>query len=169
MEQRMWLSASLVVLLGVGVALTPFALPALDSDLGMGGVPAWEWTEARAVRHVAPAGAIVVGGLLLLAARRWLRVVGGLLAAAGGVWVTIAPVVLGKVTAEELPATVDVVRRLSHHFGAGALVVLVAGFLLGRLWQSWRRDRTPLPLPSAPAWESQRQSAPEPVERRPVG
>lgn len=167
MTQRMRLSGSLVILLGVGVALTPFVLPGIDSDLGMGGVAAWEWTEERAVRHVAPGSAIVLGGLLLFAIRRWVQVLGTLLAVGGGVWVTIAPVVLGRVNAEELPAAVDVVRRLSHHFGAGTLVVLVAGFLLGRLWQSWRRDRTPIPLPSSPAWEPQREPASEPARTQP--
>lgn len=120
----------LIVLGAIGLVL-PFVGPLFD--FGMGPDPAWVLTEARVVRHVVPGAAIIVGGVLLLPRSRVSRVLGGVLAVAGGVWLTVAPVVLGRVVADAPPALVDVLRPLAYHFGTGLLITALAAFGLGAL------------------------------------
>lgn len=118
----------LIVLGGIGLVL-PFAGPVFG--FGMGPDPAWVVTEARVVRHVVPGLGIVVGGALLLPRSRWSHVIGGILAVVGGVWITVAPVVLGRVVADAPPAPIDVLRPLAYHYGTGLLITALAAFGLG--------------------------------------
>jgi hypothetical protein len=119
----------LLIVLGViGLAL-PFVGPTFG--FGMGPDPAWVLTEARLVRHVVPGLAIIVGGLLLLPRSRPSHVLGGILAVVGGVWITVAPVVLGRVVADSPPALIDVLRPLAYHFGTGLVITALAAFVLG--------------------------------------
>lgn len=169
MQRRMWLAGVLLVLAGLAIALVPFALPAVDRDLGTGTAGAWEWTTDRGVRQVAGGTAVAIGGLLVLGKRRWIAVIGSLLAAGGGAWVAVAPAVLGEVGGTAPAETAEIVRALAHTAGAGGLVLLAAGFMLGRLWQHWRFERTPVPLPSVQGWQEApgTQAGREPVARGP--
>lgn len=119
----------ILILLGAVAVALPFVGPLFN--FGMGPDPAWIVTEARVVRHVIPGAAIILGGILLLPRARPSHVLGGLLAVAGGLWLTVAPVVLGRVTADAPPALVDVLRPLLYHFATGAVIVAFAAYALG--------------------------------------
>lgn len=119
---------SLIVLGAIGLLL-PFVGPLFG--FGMGPDPAWVLTEARLIRHVIPAVAIIAGGVLLLPRSRSSHVLGAVFAVVGGVWVTVAPVVLGRVVDDTPPALIDVLRPLAYHFGTGVLVTALAAFALG--------------------------------------
>lgn len=164
MQRRMWVTGILLVVAGAGIALVPFVLPALDTELGTGTAGAWEWTRERGLRQVVAGGAVALGGILVLVRRRWVAALGGLVAAAGGAWVAVAPVTLGPVDAAGRPETLEVVRDLAHATGSGGLILLGAGFVLGRLWQHWRFERTPIPLPSQ-QWAAADAAGNEPVAR----
>lgn len=122
----------ILVVLGIFAGTVAFWAPAVDPQFGMGKVPAWEWTGERFIRHVVPAVAVVVGGLLLFARSLLARVAGSLVALVGAVWIVIAPVVLGTLAQDGTFApAADVTRKLAHHFGIGSLIIAVAGFALG--------------------------------------
>lgn len=118
----------LIVLGTFGLAL-PFVGPLFD--FGMGPDPAWIVTEARVVRHVVPGIAIILGGILLLPRARSGHVIGGLLAVVGGIWLTVAPVVLGRVTADSPPALMEMLRPLLYHYATGLIIVGLAAYALG--------------------------------------
>lgn len=119
---------SLIVLGVIGLGL-PLVGPLFG--FGMGPDPAWVLTQARLVRHVVPGIAIIAGGVLLLPRSRPSHVLGGILAVVGGVWITVAPVVLGRVVADTPPPLIDVLRPLAYHFGTGLLITALAAFGLG--------------------------------------
>ncbi len=128
----------LLVLLGVFGVVIPFVGPLFD--FGMGPEPAWTVTTARLVRHVVPGVAVILGGLMLLfPGARASRALGVSLALLGGIWLTVAPVVLGRIP-EGMPALIDVLRPLAYHYGTGLLITAALGaFALGRL--SGRRSK----------------------------
>lgn len=117
-----------LVLLGAFGLIIPFVGPLFD--FGMGPEPAWVITMSRIVRHVIPGVAVILGGLMLFA--RASRGVGITLAILGGTWLTVAPVVLGRM-AEAPPAFIDVLRPLAYHYGTGLLITALAAFALGRM------------------------------------
>jgi hypothetical protein len=123
-----------IIILGLFAGTVAFWAPAVDPQFGMADVPAWQWTAERAVRHVLPAAAIVVGGALLVLPRRASQITGITLAALGAIWVTIAPIALGTLKSESTwePGMV-VGRKLAHHFGIGPVILGVAMFALGWL------------------------------------
>lgn len=123
-----------IIVLGVFAGTVAFWAPAVDPQFGMADVPAWEWTSERAVRHVIPAVAIVLGGALLLLRNRAAQVFGIVVAALGAIWITIVPIALGTLKSESVwePGVV-VARKLAHHFGIGPLILAVAAFALGAL------------------------------------
>lgn len=128
----------LLIVLGVANLVLPFVGPTFG--FGMGPDPAWALTGSRIVRHIIPDAAIIAGGIMLLPSARASRVVGGYLAVLGGVWLTVAPIVLGPVSGEA-PAIVDVARRLSYHFGTGAIIIALAAFALGAASGRWATER----------------------------
>lgn len=119
---------ALLVLLGAFGLIIPFVGPLFD--FGMGPEPAWVLTTSRLVRHVIPGVAVILGGLLLFS--RATRGLGVALAVVGGTWMTIAPVVLGRVSGGP-PALIDVLRPLTYHYGTGLLITALAAFALGRI------------------------------------
>lgn len=118
-----------LIVLGAIALLLPFVGPLFG--FGMGPDPAWVLTEERFNRHVIPGIAIIAGGALLLPRSRSSHVVGAVLAVVGGVWITVAPVVLGRVVADTPPPLIDVLRPLAYHFGIGVLITALAAFALG--------------------------------------
>lgn len=119
----------LIVLFGLFGIVLPFVGPLFG--FGMGPDPAFALTEARIVRHLIPGAAIVVGGIMLLPSVRASRIVGGVLAVAGGAWLTVAPVVLGRVTADAPPTLLEMARPLAYHYATGLLITGLAAFALG--------------------------------------
>ncbi len=104
----------------------------------MGPEPAWVLTTSRLVRHVIPGVAVILGGLMLFS--RATRGLGVALAVVGGAWMTVAPVVLGRVSGEP-PALIDVLRPLAYHYGTGLLITALAAFALGRLSKARTAER----------------------------
>lgn len=131
--------ASLIIVLGLFVGIIPFVGPLFD--FGMGPEPAWVMTMSRFVRHVVPAAAIVIGGFMLMPRARSWRAAGATAAMLGAIWVTIAPIVLGR-GGEGVPALIDIVRPLVYHFGTGVIIAILAGYAAGLLP---RRKRTESP------------------------
>lgn len=124
----MAIAGVLLVLLGAFGLIIPFVGPLFD--FGMGPEPAWVLTTSRLVRHVIPGVAVILGGLLLFS--RATRGLGVVLAVLGGTWMTVAPVVLGRVSGGP-PALIDVLRPLTYHYGTGLLITALAAFALGRI------------------------------------
>ncbi len=132
--------ASIIILLGLFVGIIPFVGPLFD--FGMGPEPAWVMTLSRFVRHVLPAAAIVIGGVMLMPRARSWRATGATLAMLGGIWVTIAPIVLGR-GGEGVPALIDIVRPLVYHFGTGVIIAILAGYAAGLLPGRDRAETAP--------------------------
>ncbi len=126
----MAIAAILIVLLGAFGLIIPFVGPLFD--FGMGPEPAWVLTTSRLVRHVLPGVAVILGGLMLFSRAHASRVLGVTLVLVGGAWMTVAPVVLGRVTGEP-PPLIDVLRPLAYHYGTGLMITTLAAFALGRL------------------------------------
>ena len=124
----MAIAGALLVLLGAFGLIIPFVGPLFD--FGMGPEPAWVLTTSRIVRHVIPGVAVILGGLLLFS--RAARGGGVALAVLGGTWMTVAPVVLGRMSGSP-PAFIDVLRPLTYHYGTGLLITALAAFALGRM------------------------------------
>lgn len=123
-----------LILLGAFGLIIPFVGPLFD--FGMGPEPAWVITMSRIIRHVIPGVAVILGGLMLFSGGRAYRGVGVTLAILGGIWFTVAPVALGRMS-EGPPAFIDVLRPLAYHYGTGLLITALAAFALG--WMSGRR------------------------------
>ncbi len=118
----------LLILLGAFGLIIPFVGPLFD--FGMGPEPAWAITMSRIFRHVVPGIAVILGGFMLFS--RASRGIGITLALLGGIWITVAPVVLGRVTGSP-PALLDMLRPLTYHYGTGLLITALAAFALGRM------------------------------------
>lgn len=141
----------LIILFGLFSMVLPFVGPLFG--FGMGPDPAWVLTEARMFRHLIPGAAIVVGGIMLLPSVRASRVIGAVLAVLGGIWVTIAPVVLGRLD-EGTPTLLEMARPLTYHFGTGLIITGLAAFALGVASGKFvveRRVRTVEPAGRPPA------------------
>lgn len=130
--------------LGIWGGLAPFVGPSFS--YGYSPDESWHWTQWRLYLEVLPAGAAVLGGLILLVtARRASGLLGGWLALLGGVWFAIglplAPVLdvhgvgapIGNET-ERAWATIGLFT------GLGAAIVLFAALALGRLSVVSARD-----------------------------
>ena len=129
----------LLILLAAFGIIIPFVGPLFG--FGMGPEPAWVVTPSRLVRHVIPGVAILLGALMLFPRGRVSRGVGVTLAILGGVWFTVAPVVLGRITGGT-PALIDILRPLTYHYGTGLLITALAAFALGRISKVKRTERS---------------------------
>jgi hypothetical protein len=127
---KMAVAGVLIILLALFGIILPFVGPLFG--FGMGPDPAWVVTTSRVVRHIIPGIAVILGGLMLFSHSRAYRGVGIALALLGGIWFTVAPVVLGRVTGGP-PALIDMLRPLAYHYGTGLLITALAAFALGRM------------------------------------
>ena len=128
----------LLILLGAWGGLAPFVGPyfhfAYTPDTP------WHYTHARLWLEVLPAGAAVVGGILVLASPgRLLAVAGAILAVLAGGWFVVGTVVneiwphLGTpgVPAATTPTRIAL-EQLGLFTGLGLVIVLCAAVALGR-------------------------------------
>lgn len=133
--------AGLVLLvLGLWGALVPFVGPSFG--YGMGGAPAWTWTESHVTLHLAPGLAAAVGALFLLAGRDLSRGrLGAWLAAVGGTWFVVGPSLRPLWAASDMSsmggmgdsALSSALSALGYHYGTGVLIALAAAYALGLL------------------------------------
>ncbi len=137
----------LIILLAAFGIIIPFVGPLFG--FGMGPEPAWVITESRLVRHVIPGAAIILGAIMLFPRARASRGVGIALVLLGGIWITVAPAVLGPVTGG-IPALVDILRPLAYHYGTGLLITALAAFALGRMSKVRKTEQAEKTSPTEP-------------------
>lgn len=123
----------LLVLLGAWGGIVPFLGPRIGFRMDSG--PAWDWTRAHWELHAAPGGAVVLGGLLLLAASpRLIARFGAFLAILGGMWLVVGPLFasmwLGSGAETQLASSTlsQAARPLGYHYGTGLLIVAAAAY-----------------------------------------
>ncbi len=133
-------SGMLLVLLGLWGGFAPFVGPYFG--LAMQRDQPWLWTTGRLLLEIAPAVAVVIGGLLLIrAVTRGGGSLGGLLALAGGVWFVVGPTVSmlwnqGRMAVgPALGSSVGIKTLvwLAFFYALGALIVLLSAYALGFL------------------------------------
>lgn len=134
------LSGLLLVLLGLWGGLIPFIGPyfhyAYTPDT------TWTYTTARLWLEILPAGAVFLGGvLLIITAGRSIALFGSLLASAAGAWFVLGPVLSplwnNNVPLGGSPASATVVMRIAEQIGfftgLGVVVVFIAAAAFGRI------------------------------------
>lgn len=127
-----------LVLLGTWGVLVPF----FGEQLGLsyGAAEQWEWTAARGWLQVLPGFVAIIGGIVLALSRnRFAAVFGAWLSAVAGAWF-----IVGRAVAEPFgvgfagtPATAGAAEtmwiEIANFTGLGALILLFAGMIVGRL------------------------------------
>jgi len=124
-------------LLGAWGGIVAYAGPSFDYRIDDSS--SWQWTEAHWQLHLVPGAAVVLGGLLLLAAgRRAATWFGTVLALLGGAWLVLGPLFasmwLGDRAETQLASNTlgQAARPLGYHYGTGLLIVILAAYALGR-------------------------------------
>ncbi len=116
-----------LLVLGVWGAVLPFAGPAFG--YGMGGGPAWAWTESHTTLHLLPGLAAVAGALLLLrSSDRATSAFGAFVAVLAGGWFVIGPSLhplwagqsMGGMMGMGDSALSTALSELGYHYGTGA-------------------------------------------------
>ncbi len=140
-RSRGLLSGLVLVALGVWGGLIPFVGPYFGYEFGSD--QAWDMSWNRFWLDVLPGAALVLGGLMLMAARsRVSGILGGWLALCGGAWFVVGPTVAmlwdGALGANPIgpPAGsngVEVLELLGYFYALGALAIANAGMALGRM------------------------------------
>jgi hypothetical protein len=136
------ISGVLLVALGAWGAIVALIGPSFSLTIGPDST--WDMTTGRLWLEVLPGVAVVLGGLvLLLSANRATAALGGWLALAGGVWFVVGPTLSklwtsGSALAGQAgnPAGSEsrqVLELLTMFYGAGAAIIALAAFALGRL------------------------------------
>ncbi|MGH3241667.1 MAG: hypothetical protein ACRDNL_14940 [Spirillospora sp.] len=136
-RSRGGLSGTLLVLLGLWGGLLPFAGPYFD--FGFAPDDAWVYDTDRLQLVIAPAVAVVLGGLVVLAAaNRAFAMLGAWVAALGGAWFVVGTSVatLWDVDGIGVPLGSGEGQRLAEQLsgftGLGVVVAFLAGLALGR-------------------------------------
>lgn len=134
-------------LLLIGVAawggIVAFAGPTFDFTMGQT-TTAWAWNQSHATLHFAPGLAGVLGGLLMLSARRWaLERLGALLVLVSGIWFLIGPTLEPLWHSGSLSTsgplgssgstTMRVLEGIGYQYGTGAVMSILSAFALGLL------------------------------------
>ncbi|RKS74394.1 hypothetical protein BZB76_2907 [Actinomadura pelletieri DSM 43383] len=136
-RSRGGLSGTLLVLLGLWGGLLPFVGPYFD--FGFAPDDPWVYDTDRLQLTIAPAVAVVLGGLILLAAaNRVFAVFGAWLAALGGAWFAVGSSIatLWDVPGIGAPLGSGETQRVAEHVagftGLGVAIAFLAGLALGR-------------------------------------
>lgn len=141
------LTGMLLVLLGIWGGLIPFIGPyfhyAYTPDT------AWTYTDGRLWLEILPAAAVVLGGLIVLAAAvRPVALFGALLAALGGAWFAVGTLLMplwvtGAAATAGTPIGGPVLRvaeQIGFFTGLGVAIVFLAGIAIGSLSRVTIRD-----------------------------
>lgn len=163
----------LVALLGIWGALIPFVGPYFNYAYTPDS--AWTYTSGRFWLEILPGVGVLIGGLLIIAARsRHAVLFGALLAIAGGAWFALGNVFAPLWTSSApagVPAssgaTMRALEQVGFFTGLGIAIVLVAAAVAGRI--------TAVPglpavaeRPTVPARVPATRQMPVPASRRPV-
>jgi hypothetical protein len=134
------LSGVLLVLLGLWGGLAALAGPYFHFAFAPD--TAWKFTSGRILLQVAPAGAAVLGGLVVIAsANRVVATAGAWLGALGGAWFVVGAPLSALWTAPGSPLlgpalgdrTHQVLEQVGLLSGLGTVIVFVAALAIGRL------------------------------------
>ena len=132
------LSGVIVMLLGLWGGFAALVGPYFDFAFAPD--TAWSFTSGRVWLEIVPAGAVFVGGLILLvSANRAIAAFGAWLAAVGGAWFAVGvPLSALWPAGDRLGAPVggttrQVVEQVSLLYGLGVVTVFFAAVALGRL------------------------------------
>ncbi|MST33829.1 hypothetical protein GHK86_14015 [Acidimicrobiaceae bacterium USS-CC1] len=155
------LAAAAVALIGAWAAIAAFVGPDFGYRVTTGA--AWRWSTRNWMLHLAPGGAALLAGLLLigLAASRGAKVLLGLLVVAAGAWLVIGPAVWGWLEGSApyvaaASARASFLHQVGAALGPGLLLAALGAYLLSRpSVRVVRRRRTtrtePTPSTAAPA------------------
>lgn len=145
------LLGSVIVLVGAWGGIAPYVGPLFGFSID--GTPAWHWSLAHALLALAPGGAAVVVGVLLLslvgraAAGRGRINVGmlGLLAAVCGAWFVVGefawPVLYGTSYFAGVGTLHFLLEQLAFSLGTGVVLVGCGAFAIGWAVRHQRRAR----------------------------
>ncbi|TDC82356.1 hypothetical protein [Actinomadura sp. 7K507] len=142
------LSGTLLVLLGLWGGLLPFIGP----YFGFGFAPddTWVYDTDRLQLAIAPAVAVVLGGLIVLAvANRALAMLGAWLAALGGAWFVAGHTVAALWDVSGVGAPLGsgesqrIAEQLAGFTGLGVAIAFLAGLALGRFAVAGARETAP--------------------------
>jgi hypothetical protein len=160
------ISGLLLILLGAWGALVPFIGPYFDYSWGTD--QTWHWTTARFWLEVLPGAVTVVGGWLVLVSKsRISGSFGGWLAVAAGGWFVVDQSLAGVWHLGSIGNPLSLhpggqaAAMLGYFYGLGALIVLLAGFALGRLAVVGLRDIRAAERDDQRAAEAERQAEAE--------
>jgi hypothetical protein len=156
----------LLVLLGLWGGLIPFVGPYFNYQIGT--TSTWDWSMDRLWLSVLPAGAAVLGGLIMLySTRRSTASFGGLLALVGGLWFIAGPSVsmLWNDGVQATGAAIGdngtrVLEWIGFYYGTGALITMFAAYGLGFL------AALPVTGEAVPATARAREPVPRPAPER---
>jgi hypothetical protein len=131
-------SGVLIVLLGAWAALIPFVGPYFDYSFGTNAT--WHYTSDRLWLDILPGALAVLGGMLLiLAGTRPAGIFGGWLALVAGGWLVVGPPVsltwesgTGPIGRPLFGSTRQMLELVGYFYGAGALIVALSAFAVGR-------------------------------------
>ncbi|WUH96231.1 hypothetical protein OHR68_21845 [Spirillospora sp. NBC_00431] len=136
-RSRGGISGVLLVLLGIWGGLLPFVGPYFD--FGFAPDDAWVYDTDRLQLVIAPAVAVVLGGLIVLAAaNRAFAMFGAWIAALGGAWFVVGTSVATLWDVDGIGAPLGsgegqrLAEQLSGFTGLGVAVAFLAGLALGR-------------------------------------
>ncbi|HEY8479405.1 MAG TPA: hypothetical protein VIL71_06190 [Spirillospora sp.] len=139
------LTGTLLVLLGLWGGLLPFVGPYVD--FGFAPDETWVYDTDRLQLSIAPAAAVVLGGLIVLAVTgRALAMFGAWVAALGGAWFAAGHTVAGLWDAGGVGAPlgtderVRIAEQLAGFTGLGVVIAFLAGLALGRFAAAGARE-----------------------------
>jgi hypothetical protein len=132
------ISGLLIVLLGAWAALIPFVGPYFDYSFGTNAT--WHYTSDRLWLDILPGALAVLGGMILiLAGTRPAGIVGGWLSMLAGGWLVVGPPVsltwesgTGPIGRPLYGSTRQMLELVGYFYGAGALIVALSAFAIGR-------------------------------------
>jgi hypothetical protein len=164
-------SGVLIVLLGLWAALIPFVGPYFDYSFGTNAT--WHFTTDRLWLDVLPGALAVLGGLLLIVAgTRPAGIFGGWLAMVAGGWLVVGPPVsltwesgTGPIGRPLFGSTRQMLELVGYFYGAGALIVALSAFAVGRFASRPHLLAEEAALAGAPGTRRVGRSAPVATER----
>ncbi len=131
-------SGSLLIILGIWVAIVPFVGPLFDYTIGP--TSAWEWTLGRLWLNVLPGAVAILAGLVVTGAARQVSIgTAGWAAAIAGGWIVVGPQVsrvwndgFVQSGAAGGDTNMQVLEVLGYSLLVGSVIAALGAFALGR-------------------------------------